>query len=137
MILIAGPSCGGKSTYVQQHANPTDVVLDFDDIVEQLTGTRYTRTPHILKQAQAEWTRRLPLSDWVIWTAPRRTQRGRFRSQWNANIIVVKASLDTCLTRAAQHRPLEWQTLIRHWFRDWEPSKSGREQIINTDGPNH
>lgn len=132
MILVAGPSCGGKTTYTQAHAAPTDTVLDFDDIVERISGERYTRNPHVLEQAQAEWTRRIPSSDWVIWTAPRRQQRGRFRSQHNATVIVVKASLEECLTRAAELRPPEWQTMIRHWFRDWEPSTSGSEQIIDT-----
>lgn len=132
MILVAGPPCGGKTTYVSQHAAPTDVVLDFDDIVEQLCGDRHTRDRQIVEQARAEWARRIPLADWVIWTAPRRAQRGRFREQHHAQVIVVKASLDECLRRAAQARPPEWQTMVRHWFSDWEPSRSGREQIIDT-----
>lgn len=132
MILVAGPPCGGKTTYVNEHAADGDTVLDFDDIVEQITGDRYMRTPTVIAQARAEWTKRLPTSDWVIWTAPHRTQRGRLRTKHHAAVIVVTASLEACLRRAEAERPKSWQTAIRQWFTDWEPSRSGREQIIDT-----
>lgn len=135
MILVAGPPCGGKTTYVQQHARTTDVVLDFDDIVERIThGNRYTTDPNVLNQARTEWAQRIPTADWVIWTAPRRAQRGRFRTQHGATVIVVTANVSECLHRATQHRPPEWQNMIHRWFTDWEPSRTGREQIIDTTG---
>ncbi|MEE3066584.1 MAG: AAA family ATPase [Actinomycetota bacterium] len=135
MILVGGPPCGGKSTYVQQHARPTDVILDFDDIVERITGgDRYSRDPNVLAQARTDWTLRIPLSDWVIWTAPRRAQRGRFRTQHGATVIVVTANVNQCLRRAIEHRPPAWQNMIHRWFTEWEPSRSGREQIIDTTG---
>lgn len=113
----------------------TDVVLDFDDLVEQLAGDRYDRTPEVLDQARAEWSTRLPAADWVIWTAPCR--RGRFRSQWNAQVIVVTASMDECLRRASVHRPHAWQAMVRRWFVEWEPSRSGSEQTIDTTCGSH
>jgi 5-methylcytosine-specific restriction endonuclease McrA len=106
--------------------------LDFDDITEQLTGERYTQDPKAIAEANTLWRQQLPSADWVIWTAPRRTQRASLRTQWNATVIVVMASLDECLHRATQARPPEWQTLIHNWFTLWEPSRSGHEQIIDT-----
>lgn len=132
MILVAGPPCGGKTTYVRAHADATDVVLDFDDIVEHITGDRYARTPAVMDQARREWKDALPQADWVIWTAPRRQQRGRIRTQYDATIVVVTASFDTCLRRASDARPPLWQTMVRTWFAEWEPSRSGREQIVDT-----
>lgn len=137
MILVAGPPCGGKTTYVSENAGPTDVVLDFDDIIERITGDRYSRDTNAISQARTEWADRIPTADWVIWTAPHRAQRGRFRSQWSASVIVVTASLDECLRRATDARPPSWQAMVRRWFSDWEPSRSGREQIIDTTHGTH
>lgn len=135
MILVAGPPCGGKTTYVHQHARTTDIVLDFDDIIERIThGDRYTTDPGILNQARTEWAQRIPTADWVIWTAPRRTQRGRFRTQHQATVIVVMANVSECLRRATTARPPAWQDMICRWFAEWEPSRSGNEQIIDTSG---
>lgn len=137
MILVAGPPCGGKSTCVAQHATPADVVLDFDDIIERITGDRHSRDATAIAQARTEWSARLPTADWVIWTAPRRAQRGRFRSQWHATILVVTATLEECLRRAAETRPASWTPLVHQWFTEWEPSRSGAEQIIDTTNGTH
>ena len=130
MILVAGPPCGGKTTYVQQHALATDTILDFDDIVERLTGDRYTRTPATIAAARAEWKRCLPDADWVIYSAPRSSQRASLRKQYGANAIVVTASIDECLRRARASRPASWQELIRQWFADWQPSAN--DHLVDT-----
>lgn len=132
-VLVAGPPCGGKTTYARLHAPAAATVLDFDDIVETLTGDRYApRTPTVLAEARRRFHAAIPHSDWVIWTAPRRAQRGRFRTQHHARVVVVTAPLEVCLTRAAKHRPPEWQAAIHEWFRHWEPSRSGNETIVTT-----
>lgn len=128
--LIAGPPCGGKSTYVLDQAEPADVVLDFDDIVEELGGDRYSLDARVRQQAQLEFRRRLPAAHWVIWTAPRRAQRARFQSQWNAAVVVVMADPAECLRRAELARPPQWQQLVRRWFAEWQPGV--RERIVNT-----
>lgn len=133
MILVAGPPCGGKTTYVREHAAHGELILDFDDIVEHFSGgTRYTREPNVIEAARIEWSRRLPSADWAIWTAPRRRQRGKFQGQYGATIIIVLASLDECLKRADQFRPPGWRDSVYEWFSQWEPSQSGRETIIDT-----
>lgn len=131
MILIAGPPCGGKSTYARKHAKAGQAILDFDDIVEEISGDRYNRSPDVVAAARKEWGLRLPSSDWVIWSAPRQRDRGNFRNQFDATVLVVWATEGECLLRAAA-RPPSWQPAIRRWFMQWEPSRSGREQLINT-----
>lgn len=132
MRLVAGPPCGGKSTYAREHAAPGESVLDFDDLVEALAGDRYSRDPEVTDAALEEWRRRLPASDWVIWTAPLRAQRGRIRSQYGAQVIVVTATETECLLRASAERPPQWERLVRAWFTAFEPSTSGRELIVDT-----
>ena len=130
--LVAGPPCGGKTTFVKVRALPHESVLDFDDIVERLTGDRYAeQAPKVLAEARRQWKAALPAADWVVWTAPRRVDRGRFRSQFNAQVYVVMAPLGVCLERAKRERPPPWEDLIRRWFADWEPSRSGQETIVN------
>ena len=135
MILVAGPPCGGKTQYVRDHRQVHENVLDYDDIVESLGKPRYEAGPAIAAQARRIWGDSLPMADWVIWTAPRRGDRGRFRSQFGAHVIVVMASMETCLARAEALRPPRWQQAIREWFAAWEPSRSGREVIIRTEDP--
>ena len=84
MILVAGPPCGGKSTYATEHAVPGDLVLDFDDIVERITGDRYSRDADALMRAQTEY-----------------------------------------------------HEMVRRWFNEWEPSSTGREQIVDTTNGTH
>lgn len=129
MILVAGPPCGGKTTYVAENANERERIVDFDDIVEAMTGDRYARSPVIVEQARAEWRRQLPGADWVIFAAPRRSQRRGFQRQFGAEVIIVAAGMDECLRRAEANRPPEWQNLIRGWFADCE---LGNDVVIDT-----
>lgn len=135
MILVAGPPCGGKSTYVREHAGPGESVLDFDDLVEEIAGVRYSRDPEVTDLALEEWCRRLPVSDWVVWTAPRRAQRGRLRGQFGAVVTVVTASEAECLRRATAERPESWQQLVRDWFAAFEPSQTGELLVDTTPRP--
>lgn len=40
IILVYGPPCSGKSTYISKNKNYDDIVLDIDDISEELYNTR-------------------------------------------------------------------------------------------------
>jgi predicted kinase len=132
MILVAGPSCGGKTTFVRQRAMPEDAVLDFGDILEELGDFRYAASPETKAKARLLWTERLPFSDWVIWSAARREDRGRFRAQFEAQVYVVLAPLFICLDRARQERPPGWEAVVTEWFGAFEPSRSGQEEMVWT-----
>lgn len=133
-VLVAGPPCGGKSSYVRSHAEPGERVLDFDDIVEELTGARYgERSEETVAAARRIWMERLPRSDWVVWLAPRRSQRARFRREFGAQLVVVTAPMSVCLERAEAERPASWLPVVRRWFRDFEPWP-GRELVVLTGG---
>jgi predicted kinase len=130
MILVAGPPCAGKTTYARQYAKPGESVLDYGDIIEEMTGDRYSENRRARDAALDEWRRRLPISDWVIWTAPKREQRGAIRERYNARVLVMLTPMEECLSRARLQRPAQWSTWIREWFRDYEPSTSGGDEVI-------
>jgi predicted kinase len=128
---VAGPPCGGKTTYARAQLQAGESLLDFDDIVEELGSERYAGAV-VGAQAYRLWLDRLPSSDVVVWTAPKRTQRGRFRSEFGAQVVVLLPSMDECLRRARAQRPASWQAEIRRWYLEWEPSRSGRETVIHS-----
>ena len=132
MILVAGPPCGGKTTYVREHMRPGQRVVDWDDIIEELGGTRYEPTPGVVARAHHVWRDRIPGADWMVWLAPKRATRGSFRQRYNARVVVVMAPMAICLERAAKERPPIWQANILQWFSEWTPSSSGRETIVMT-----
>ncbi len=131
MILVAGPPCAGKTTFVRMRASTSANVLDFDDIVEQLGYPRYGAPGSARARARGIWSAQLPLADWVIWTAPRRADRGRLRGQFGAHVIVLLTPLEECLRRAGRERPPSWQWAIKRWFVDFQPSRSSDEEIIS------
>lgn len=132
MILVAGPSCGGKTTFVRQRARKGDAVLDFGDLLEELGDFRYAASAETKEKARLLWRERLPFADWVIWSAARRSDRGRFRSQYDARVYVVLAPLPVLLERAARERPAGWDRVVLDWWAEYEPSSSGQEETVWT-----
>lgn len=130
-LLVAGPPCGGKTTYAR-HIAPDLRVWDYDDLLEEEAGERYALDPQAQARARQRFNAGIPQADVVVWTAPRRMDRGRFRSQYQAKVVVVMAPMAVCLERARAERPPIWQGLIVDWFRLWEPSRSGRELVVRT-----
>ncbi len=127
MILVAGPPCAGKTTYVRDRAAPGERIVDYDDIIEELGGQRYGAPS---PKAKGIWLERVPTAHWLIWTAPLRWQRGMIRERYGAEVRVLLPTQAECLIRAAAERPPHWQDWVRAWYAAWEPSRSGREVIV-------
>ena len=139
VVLVTGPPCSGKNYYVEVHAQPEDVVVDFDAFSQEHRGIRYDRSPEAIQHGKRRWLDALDgIKDrtegtaWVIWAAPTRTQRGRFRSQYGAEVVVIRPPIDVCLERVRKERPAGFEAWVHDWYRDWEPSHSGQEVVITT-----
>lgn len=49
IVQVSGPPCAGKSTWIQQHAQPGDTILD-DILLAHLAGGRDQATPEQWRQ---------------------------------------------------------------------------------------
>jgi 5-methylcytosine-specific restriction endonuclease McrA len=109
VILVAGPPCAGKTSYVQANARPGDHVLDQDQL-----GAR----------AMADALRAVATmttgTAWVIRCSPGPTRRAAFARQLGATDVVLLLPDRATLDGRAAHRPGARQHLaaVAQWLRD-------------------
>lgn len=123
MHVILGPPCSGKSTYVRDHSEPGDVLVDYDAIAQALGSKEPYDAPKPIKSA-AFAARSAVIAHvidtgaeaWVIHASPTVAQMERYRAI-GAEIVEMDTDMETCLERAeADGRP-DWTAgVIRDWF---------------------
>lgn len=124
VTLVAGPPCAGKNTYVTQHAEPSDTVVDYDAIMAGLTG----RPMH--EHDEARMDEALAIRDqqisqllasgkrgWVIASAP----SARDRHQYRTNVVLLMPTMPEAIARCRVERPAGWETYVRRWYERYEP----------------
>lgn len=126
VTLVTGPPCGGKTTWVRQHASPGDHIVDHDLIATRVLGSpRAWRHPkgirdqaeqivhqHINAIAQAD-----DITAWIIRCAPEPRRREALASLLRAEVHVIDPGLAECLRRAAaDQRPPGTAHAIRQWY---------------------
>lgn len=128
LYVITGPPCGGKSTYVREHAKPGDVVVDFDRIALAICSedTRHHEYPAHIRQAAMIVRKQVvavalvmakTYDAYVIHAKPDKTARALYKRN-RAVFVNQTAPLGVLLARARAERP-EWvQERIVHWFDD-------------------
>jgi len=123
--VITGAPCSGKSTHIQMHATPGDIIIDLDRIALALTtdDTDHHQYPahvrHVARTARgAAIAAAIAVEQstgcrvWVIDTFP---DTRRWKSV-GAQIVTINPGYQTCLLRARDQRP-EWvQRIIAEWF---------------------
>jgi hypothetical protein len=133
VTVVAGPPCAGKNTYITTHAQPGDVVVDFDAIMTELTASpshehdpRMTKHVHTIRDQRIRDLLSSGQRGWIINSGPKRYSRHQYRT----NVVLLLPDIDTCLTRARAERPAAWQTYVRAWFHSYEPDD--RDVVIDT-----
>lgn len=123
--VITGAPCSGKSTYVQEHAEPGDVVVDFDALACALGASPHEAVTESTNPVKAAFQARDAVIDWVldtdseayiIHTSPTDAQLARYMDA-GAEFVEVEATLEECLARCeSDSRPEGTADIIREWF---------------------
>lgn len=123
--VITGAPCSGKSTYVQEHAEPGDVVVDFDALASALGASPHEAVTESTNPVKAAFQARDAVIDWVldtdseayiIHTKPTDAQLARYMDA-GAEFVEVEATLEECLARCEEDdRPEGTADIIREWF---------------------
>lgn len=127
LTVVVGNVCSGKSTYVREHADPGDVVVDLDVIAQALgspvahgheDNLRYVAVKArnaAVKQAAAVSNR---VNVWIIDSCVPQWRRELYERH-NARWVTLDVPPDVLHERASRERPDLWHTLIDEWAK-WQ-----------------
>jgi hypothetical protein len=122
-IVVIGPPCAGKTTYVATHATPGDLIVDFDLIAQALgSGRTHEHDPQFMAVAQASRQSAVAAAlgtaarVWVVLTY--RRQIGPLGLS-EATVVVMDTPIDECVRRAVTNRRSKHTLqVIRAWTDD-------------------
>ena len=124
VVLVCGPPCSGKTTYVRERMQPGDLVVDYDDIARRL-GSRRTHGHdyRFHKKVEAVIARALAALEqgkhdraWVIRSLPNDADRQALARRIGAEVVVLDEPDEVLLARARQRgNPAPTVAAIRQW----------------------
>jgi predicted kinase len=120
VILVYGPPCSGKSTYIRENIKEGDVLLDIDEISEEIYNTRQrttTQLDHVLQEREARLKNHL--RDHVtIWIPTTYVGVGIF-TRIKHKVIHMKRPYSQCidfLDRSDRVNKEYQRSIIKEWF---------------------
>ena len=140
IFMVCGSPGSGKSTYVDRHRKPGDLVYDFDVLASALTGlpmyqapdsvARYVNTLRdalVLTACQSPPTQKF----WFVLGAPSKGERNRYRRKLAAETIVIETPAEVCKQRIANDpRRADqvdlWDQLVDRWWASYQRSELDR-----------
>lgn len=130
VTLVCGCPGSGKTTYVNERAQPGDVVIDLDQIKSQITGLpphQYEDSDALTKRALIERNRVLQGLEntsaprcWFIAGAPTRSERMHWREQLRCRVIVLETPLRMAVERIKADKTRRGkQRAMERWATRW------------------
>lgn len=121
--VIIGPPCSGKSTYVREHRQKGEVVIDFDKLAQCFGSDEKHAAPDAIKAVTFK-AREAAIREvcengydaWIIHTKPTEKQREMYDAA-GAEYIKMDTDLETCLERCeSDNRPPGTAEIIKQYF---------------------
>lgn len=132
--IVYGAPGSGKSTYVNNHKQYGDLVVDLDLIKQAISMETRSNAPDNLLDVVLsirECIYRLidnkevdAKNIWIIGTLPKRKEREQLAKRLEAELVLVNTDIQTCIDRinndsARQDKELE-KHLVMRWFELYE-----------------
>jgi hypothetical protein len=142
LTIVCGPPASGKNHRVRQHSGGTDLVIDLDAIVHELSGEPMHRWSRDRWLDMAMRKRNAMLGElskqpawraaWLIVSEP----KAEHRAWWDETmqpkaIVVIEADEDTCMANAAQDADRDQhhtRLMLRRWWAEYA-QRSG-DQVV-------
>lgn len=122
ITVITGPPCSGKSTYARTHAQPGDIVIDFD-LMAQAFGSSTPHdhpaaTRHVTVMARrAAIAAALTVQSADVWIVDCNINSDRMAAyrEHGARVVTMQVDARELHRRAGAERPMRWHALIDRW----------------------
>lgn len=132
--IVWGAPGSGKTTYVQKHIQPGDLVIDLDLIGRALSMAERTDVPRNVERiaydirdflySKIEQSQLDAKHVWVVAGLPKKEQRQQIAKQLGADLIYMEATFHECYTRVLRDPERKDKAMqlaiIEKWFRDYE-----------------
>lgn len=136
LYVVTGPPAAGKTTWVNQHAQYGDIVIDYDHLaqalapeaaVDQLTGDPADQPPPLARATQAARQAAIhsAITDhdhnpdafdvYIVHATPSRQHTNHYRHH-GAHIITCDPGYTECMRRAALERTPRQQAVVHDWY---------------------
>jgi len=144
--VIAGAPGSGKTTYVAQHAQAGDLIVDVDALYHAMSGLAwYDKPQSLLKYVLAardgvldKLARSPAINAWIVAEAPTLAERNRLRDRFDAQVTVMETPAFDCLLRISaderrKEQLQEWIPRVQSWWQRYE--KDERDTVIEPPSP--
>lgn len=133
LVVVCGPPGAGKTTYVAEHAEAVDVVIDLDALALALMrpgerpatpGAYPAHVRHVAIGAREEAIRRAvrlreAVTVWLVHALPAAAELADYRAA-GAEIVALDPGIEVLLDRLAEHPPAALATAAR-WYAAARP----------------
>lgn len=132
--IVWGSPASGKTTYVREHMQVGDLVVDLDLIKQAISMCNKSNTPDnllpvatgvrdyiysLIESSEVDCKNK-----WVIASLPSKKERLELAERLNANLIYIDAAYHECLKRVDEDTEREdkvfWKYLVDKWWEQYK-----------------